>query len=786
MKNSWWFVFSLVLGLCLSPGCGDGDKNPEASDATPPVISEIGVSQEEDTVKVKWLTDELATSQVQYGTSAKTGFLTEEDKDLVTKHEVTIDSLEKGVTYYLKARSRDADNNLATSKEEVVALSQSSDTTPSVISEVSISTGERNIEIEWVTDEPATSQVRYGPTGEDGLWSEEDERLVINHKVVVARPAKGGFYNFELRSKDSKGNLTSQNYVERIPAGTGSISGTITPISSEAIVTAVQKGKEIKSDRIDSEDGSYRIEGLEGGVYDLVVSTHRYYENSSLRGITVIAFEDSPDHNVTLKEEKPLGSISGRITPASAKVFITASRGSLRDGSDWADEDGNYKIEDLMKGTYILVAEADGFSPGLIWAVEVTAGKDTGGQDITLKPLSTVGSISGVITPPLAMARVHVLQKGEEITVELTNDDGSYHIWNLKEGLYDLEVTSAYGYYSDTSMVNIEVVAGEESPDHNVTLTLIPTGSISGKITPLFPGKDIWFTLKGEFGSSFSANPDSEYRINPEDGSYVIGEVKEGTYDLVIEADGYYDYLIEDIVVIAGQDSSGHDVQLVPEPEVLKGSISGTITPASTKAKVSAWKDGKLEASTTIDPNDGSYKIDLPVGIYDLEVTAEKGYLRDTSLKEIEVISNKNSTNHNIILIKTLLPSGSNILYEADMMIRNFDLSKGEIVYKKEDFCVWEESNQAIIVVFDYGSDEGIIDLGNVSLTEVTLVPSEGYSKELPIVEGNTYAIKTHQGYYGLIYVAHLYFKEIYPQKSYPVIHFDWCYQPDGTRNFSW
>ncbi|MDI6794494.1 MAG: carboxypeptidase-like regulatory domain-containing protein, partial [bacterium] len=363
MKNSWWFVFILVLGLCLSPGCGNGDRNPGASsvssltsDTTPPVIYEIGVLQQEDAVKVKWLTDEPATSQVQYGASSKTGFLTEEDKALVTKHEVTIDSLEKGVAYYLKAISRDANANPASSKTQVVALSQASDTTPPVIP------------------------------------------------------------------------------------------------------------------------------------------------------------------NVTL-EEKPLGSISGKITPTSVKAFISANQGGMREGSDWADADGNYKIEDLMEGTYTLVVNVDGFSPAFIWDVEVIGGKDIGGQDITLKlkPLSTAGSISGVITPPSSRARVHVLQNGEEVTVELTDkDDGTYHIWNLKEGLYDLEVTSAYGYYSDTSMVNIQVVAGEESPDQNVTLTLISTGSISGKISPFSPDMCVSFDV-----SYLSVTSDYDYRINS-DGSYTI------------------------------------------------------------------------------------------------------------------------------------------------------------------------------------------------------------------------------------------------------------------------
>lgn len=83
-------------------------------DTTPPLISQVSVTDITDIgFRVTWLTDEPATSQVEYGESSSYGSSTAVDTDLTTDHEVVVTGLEADTTYYIKAVSTDAAGNIA-------------------------------------------------------------------------------------------------------------------------------------------------------------------------------------------------------------------------------------------------------------------------------------------------------------------------------------------------------------------------------------------------------------------------------------------------------------------------------------------------------------------------------------------------------------------------------------------------------------------------------------------------------------------------------------------------
>jgi len=60
--------------------------------------------------------------------------------------------------------------------------------------------------IVWDTDEPATSQVEYGPTAHYGFISPLDENLVTHHVVKIANLGANEVYHFRVRSVDVYGN----------------------------------------------------------------------------------------------------------------------------------------------------------------------------------------------------------------------------------------------------------------------------------------------------------------------------------------------------------------------------------------------------------------------------------------------------------------------------------------------------------------------------------------------------------------------------------------------------
>jgi Purple acid Phosphatase, N-terminal domain/Bacterial Ig domain len=64
-----------------------------------------------DFAEIDWLTDERATSQVEYGTTSALGSATSVDTSLTLNHHVRLSNLQPGTTYYFKVRSTDVGGN---------------------------------------------------------------------------------------------------------------------------------------------------------------------------------------------------------------------------------------------------------------------------------------------------------------------------------------------------------------------------------------------------------------------------------------------------------------------------------------------------------------------------------------------------------------------------------------------------------------------------------------------------------------------------------------------------
>jgi hypothetical protein len=85
------------------------------------------------------------------------------------------------------------------------------DTTPPAISAVKVSsTSINNAVIEWITSEPATSEVDYGLNTGYGLVT-VDNSLVTNHKLTLSSPiiTPATMYHFVVKSVDAAGNTAA-------------------------------------------------------------------------------------------------------------------------------------------------------------------------------------------------------------------------------------------------------------------------------------------------------------------------------------------------------------------------------------------------------------------------------------------------------------------------------------------------------------------------------------------------------------------------------------------------
>ncbi len=199
-----------------------------ASDVVPPEIDQISASEiTQDSVIITWVTDEPATSQVEYGTSTNYGSATDPDEKLVTTHNVKLSALSPGTTYYFAVMSKDTSGNPATySTVEKFTTATPPDTTPPIISEVKIAdVSDSTITITWVTDEEATSQVDYGKTASYGYTIPPVDSLITNHSVTLSGLEADKTYYFRVKSKDASGNEAvfdaNQSFKTLSPISTG-------------------------------------------------------------------------------------------------------------------------------------------------------------------------------------------------------------------------------------------------------------------------------------------------------------------------------------------------------------------------------------------------------------------------------------------------------------------------------------------------------------------------------------------------------------------------------------
>jgi hypothetical protein len=95
---------------------GDFTLTTSAPDTTPPTITNVQPSSIGSSgATITWTTDEVADSQIDFGTTAAYGSSTTLDTNAVTNHSQTLSGLSSNTLYHYRVKSRDPSANLATS-----------------------------------------------------------------------------------------------------------------------------------------------------------------------------------------------------------------------------------------------------------------------------------------------------------------------------------------------------------------------------------------------------------------------------------------------------------------------------------------------------------------------------------------------------------------------------------------------------------------------------------------------------------------------------------------------
>jgi phosphodiesterase/alkaline phosphatase D-like protein len=294
-----------ALFACGGGASSGGEGSPTPQGAGTPQLSAVSAGTiSASSVTISWTSNEPATAQVEYGTTASFGLATAEGGALATSHSVQLTGLMPGTTYHYRVRSRDADGNVMSSSAGTFMTGSAppaADTTAPQVSNVLATTVTANgARIVWTTSEPATSAVEYGASSSYGSTTPESTTLTTNHSVQISGLAASRTYHYRVRSRDAAGNAGLSANLTFATTGSGSAMLTwdgptsnvddtpLTDLSGYRLYmssTSGQYGNALREVAASTAGGTQQatVTGLSAGTYYFVVSAMDTSGNESAR-----------------------------------------------------------------------------------------------------------------------------------------------------------------------------------------------------------------------------------------------------------------------------------------------------------------------------------------------------------------------------------------------------------------------------------------------------------------------------------------------------------------------
>ena len=441
----------------------------------------------------------------------------------------------------------------------------------------------------------------------------------------------------------------------------------------DAKVTATRIGFPVYFKKaITAEDGSYLLDKLIPGHYILHAELQgfvpEYYDDRTFfaEANPLEVAEDDTLEAIDFVLEKG-ASISGQITISEAETPVEGVHISaylllnpLRHVHAYSDENGNYQLQGLVSGSYVVYANKAGFigefyddSKRLFGAdlVEVEGPNETPDINFALDQTSAITGVikSDVDDSPIEGAYVYVSALitdnrhniGKKIVVR-TNENGEYTA-QVEPGKYLAEAFAtgfAGEWYEDKDEPSTADIIQVTDTEHAVAdFGLAPLGLISGIVIDQETGLAIEgavVTASGEHRQQYHQRYFSTK--TDENGEYAFQALPEGDYYIMAAAKEYLPEFWEE------QDSLKNATKVTVEDGVETGaidftlqkgaSIAGSVIDSETATPIpyATITLKKLEKPLHIVVNsdaDGLYNISgLPAGSYVVSAVA-RGYYKE-------------------------------------------------------------------------------------------------------------------------------------------------------------
>ncbi len=464
-------------------------------------------------------------------------------------------------------------------------------------------------------------------------------------------------------------------------AMTSGIQGTVTsqvdgaPIAGAHIVvygrpSSVRLDRHVLRETRSDENGNYLIE-VRPGSYILFASAEgfngEFYDDANERrdATTVAVKADSHTTGIDFALS-PRSTISGTVTdeltgnPIPGAVVVAhrehrhADLAAHKDGfRARSDSSGNYVIQNVRAGSYLVVANAHSYLPEFYddvaskrEATPVVVAEDipVTGIDFTL---IQGGSISGTVASnvdslpvPKALVVVFDSTSGRHVR-SYTNEDGDYEFGGLPTGKYFVRVV-AEGFFPQfyenarhrRDATGVEVVAPNETPD--IDFYLVPhrdtRGTIAGRVVstgddaPLHGAVVIAVSPKNRVPHLTFTGPRGFYRITdlPAGRYYVFAWAEEFVGEFYKNAKRFKN---ADPVFVGSDGATTTGINFGLDPAQRDGiyAIRGKVRRSDGRGLdgilVHARLDGEVEVNATTDVNGNYVLTGLQAGAYKVEAT---------------------------------------------------------------------------------------------------------------------------------------------------------------------
>jgi hypothetical protein len=240
-------------------------------------------------------------------------------------------------------------------------------------------------------------------------------------------------------------------------------------------------------------------------------------------------------------EPMPPGAVTGRVTDVEDGAAISGAQ--VTDGVRIAltDVDGMYTIDDVIPGSYQVVASKEGYQTSSL-TVTVLEG-DTAVADFSLSEIVAVpGSITGLVTDVKDGSPIEGATVSDGTRIATTDASGGYTLTDVPAGSYEV-TASKEGY--ESSSLTVDVLSGTAAVADFSLNEVVVLGDITGTVTDAEDGSPIvGATVTDGVGTATTDGA----------GKYTITDVPPGSYEVIASKEGY-ESVTASVTVVSGATS---------------------------------------------------------------------------------------------------------------------------------------------------------------------------------------------------------------------------------------